>query len=328
MKKIFLFLIIILLIAIISQTLTQGGIKRQKIITLVLPMEHAALDQIVKGFKEELDKQGLSQVFKVIVANAQGDIQLQRSLIQKAIRDQSSYIMPIGSAASQMTLSMVKDQKVITLAANPKILETAKMEAQVTGVVDEIPIEAHVEFIKSVESNLRKVAIIYSPAEKIYPEVIEFEKSAHRHGIQLQKLMVNNLSELYLASKAIQKDVDLIFILKDHLIVSGITTLIQQAHQLGIPLVTSDEGSLNVGGVFALGVREQSIGKEGVRIIQKLEAGQNIQELAMNVVSPLCLFINKRECALFEVDIASLERCALTKGYQVVLINHSGDKPC
>ena len=143
----------------------------------------------------------------------------------------------------------------------------------------------------------KKITLVYSTSEKVANELPEILAAAENADLKVQKLMVHHLSELYTISQAIDTNSDAVFVLKDHLIVSGIQTLVKQAEQKGIPVITSDEGSVAQGACFAIGVKESMIGKEGAQIANEILSGVACKSIApKRMDGPYSVFVNKSTC--------------------------------
>lgn len=275
------------------------GKNKQTInIGILLPMDHSALRAIVQGYQEtlqrEMIKMGKSdKKINFKVQNAQGDLNLQRSILQQFQRQKMDLIVPIGTQATQMSASLIKDIPIVSLAANQTVGEKLKQtNIPITGVVDEIGPEKILDFLHELDPNLSKITLIYSNNEKIMPEVEEAMIHGNKIGIKIQKLMIQSLPELYTISKHVDQDTGLLLILKDHMVVSGIQTLAKEASKRKLPLMTSDEGSVQEGGTFGLGVKESSIGEEGAILSVKILSGQTAQSIPIQKLQTLVVFFN------------------------------------
>jgi len=233
--------------------------KHVKTIGIVLPMEHQALNEIVTGFETTLTRIYKKPiVFKV--ANAGGDINIEHSIITKMRDENYDLVVPIATSTAEMTLSMVKNQPIIALAADiPENSRLPKQTCNIAVVDDELNNTQIISFIHLTYPALKTLTLIHSTSDKIFPEVVEVKKAALQYGINLHVLMVQNLTDLYSVGQAMPSDSEAIFILKDSLIASGIETLIKITVKRKIPLITSDDGTIKKGASFALGVHEQKI---------------------------------------------------------------------
>ncbi len=306
-KVIFIFVIILIITAAVSLSYKR---KTEKVIGVIVPMEHQALTEIVKGLKERLGNVSIK------VLNAQGDPNLQRAIIEQLARDQCDVIVPIGTAASQMTISRAKNRKIVCLAADLNGEQSEQSEqSRAACLKDQISSEEALSFLHTAFPKIHKITLLYSSSEKIANEIPSALEAAKSKGIEVQQLMVQSLAELYMVGQAIAGDSQAVFILKDHLIVSGIQTVVQQAEKRQIPVMTSDEGSIISGGAFAIGVREADIGRQGAEMIHRILNGEELSTQTMK--GPFPLFVNQKACLKQGVDLAALLKAAERLGYAV-----------
>ena len=246
--------------------------KEQDVIRIgiVLPIEHAALNKISAGFQETIRNHPIGKMVHFKIANGQGDIQLETSQISQFFSQEFDYIVPVSTGTTSRVLAGLAnhpDRSVIALAAQMHNFSHGNLDF--TGVEDEIPMESMFKYLALLVPKLKSFAVVYSSSEKIFEEVSELEKIAKGHNTRLQKLMVHNLREVPELLPAIKPENQLIFILKDNLIAHGVSLLIPIANKLSIPLVTSDEGTVNEGADIGIGVSERTIGVEGAKIFLK-----------------------------------------------------------
>ncbi|WP_316354031.1 ABC transporter substrate binding protein [Candidatus Trichorickettsia mobilis] len=269
-----------------------------KKVAVIVPLEHEAMSQIVAGISESL--QGNDS--ELIVKNAQGDANIMSALIRQLQEQQDiDIIMPIGTTASQMTIAHIKNKPIICVAADLKPLNNPN----VTGVNDEIPVT---EFLIKLPP-LHRIAVIYSASEKVTPEIELLKTFAEEEGIDLHLLMIQTLADLPLALKSAAADVQAFVILKDHLIVSGIKGIVQEANKRLIPVIAADEGSIKGGATIAVGVREKDIGIKSGVIAKAILAGDKPSNIPYQTIDDLVLFINKN--ALLKQNIFSKEEISI-----------------
>jgi ABC-type uncharacterized transport system substrate-binding protein len=269
------------------------GLSDKKI-TIILPIQHQALNDIVSGFQKTL-LEIYKEPLKIKLLNAQGDYNIQSAMIQQAHKDkETDLVVTVATGVLQSAANIIENKPVLGLAALYSEEDLKKRRVHNISVVqDEIPISQSLEFIRSLFPKIKKITLVHSNMPKTQEEVMQFQKLAQSFGITVQKLLVPNLVDLYSVSKSIHKDSEIIFILKDSLIASGINTLKQQAAKLGKPLVTSDEGTVINGADIALGVVEADIGSQGAKIASNLL--QNIsQETRISIMKDLTVFYNAK----------------------------------
>lgn len=266
----------------------------QVTIGIIEPLEHQAMTEIVAGFNDTI-KQVYPHPVVVKVENAENDANLQRAIIQKMHDSNYTMILPIGVGATQMTLAMDKEHPVVSLASDLTDADRKKLHpCNVAVVHDEISSDQLLQFIHTVYPNLKHLTLIHSSADKVLPQVDETIAAGKKYGITIDHKMVSSLPELTTAMASLSSQTQGIFILKDSLIVSGIPTLSKAANDRHIPLITSDQGSVENGAAFALGVHEREIGVQGAKLAAAVLSGKNICDLPIVSMNNLTVFINEK----------------------------------
>lgn len=289
-------------------------------IGIIIPMQHPAMEQIVGGFKEQFTALYKKPV-TFDVQCAQGDPTLMRAIIQSFISQDVTMIAPVGKKGTQMSMSMVTKQPVIGIAVELSDLERAAQPGcSVTGVCDEISRSMQIDMIKNIIPACKKITLIASStSEKDFPAIEEIIQEAAKQNMYVQKCIIQALSELYTVSKTIDQDTQAIFVLKDHLIVSGINTLVQEAQKRNIPLITSDDGSVESGATMALGIEETEIGRHGARLAVKVIEGTiNPKTHPTEIINKLAVFVNKHIKTTQPELFSAAQKYASLRVYQLI----------
>lgn len=288
-------------------------------IGILIPMEHAALRDIVAGFEAVVRAHYPNRSIHFNVQSAQNDIKLQRSIIELFAGQKIDMIVPVGTSATQMTLALVKEQPIVSLAAQYTEADRQKRAFKnMTGVLDEISGKKKLAFIKAIMPQIKTITLIsHSGNEKNYAEIAELKTESKAFGIALQTLMIQVLPELEIVARAILPDTEAILIGKDHLLASGIRMLIPIAASRGILLMTSDEGTVAEGATVALGVSERMIGEEGGKLAIKVLDGYPIKDLPMQEMQTLAVFYNP-SAQQEKIAIEALQDYA-TKNHMVLI---------
>lgn len=294
-----------------------SGIK----IGIIVPLEHTAMKEITAGFSETL-RAIYHQPVEIKIANAQNDSNLQRAIIEQMRDENSTLIVPIGTSASEMSLSMIHQQPIISLAAELSEKDRKRNQCNTALVRDEISSKKMIAFIHSVYPEIKSIALIHSAADKVFPQVKETILAGKEYGITVSPLMASTLPELISVTQSLPPKTEAIFILKDSLIVSGIATLAHAANERKIPLITSDEGSIRDGAGFALGVREREIGVEGAKLAAAILSGKSACALPIAEMKNLTVFINKKSLNDTEQNASAVIDAAKKTGYAIEIIDN------
>lgn len=293
MKKhaISLILLITLTFTAIFQTSAKPSAKNITV-GIVAPVAIPAMTQIINGFKDELSKIYPGHIH-FIVSNAQGDINIQRSILQQYKANKVNMVVPVGTATTQMANAVNTGQPIVSLAAEITTQQRDKLRNKnMTNILDEVNVTKQIKFIHTAFPKLKKMTLIYSPNDHIFPQVKQAEVAAKQYGMTIQPLMIQGLPQLYTVSKQIAANSQAIFILKDELVVSGINTLVKQAAARKILLIASDDGSVQSGADFAVGVSERMIGVGGAHLALKVLQGTPASQIPVQIMTHYQVFVS------------------------------------
>ena len=322
MKLVYFFAVVLGVMGLIS--CKQSTPKTTVTIGIIEPVEHTAMNSIVAGFAENLHKIYQKPVV-IKIENAQNDPNLQRAIIQKMAAAEYDMLVPIGVATTQMTLAMVHNKPVISLAANISDQDRQHLapHCNVAVVHDEISIRQLLGFIHAVYPQLTNLSLVHSAADKVLPEVQAAVAAGKEYGITIKPVMVTTLPELYTVAQALPAQTQGIVILKDVMIVSGISTLAKTAADRHIPLITSDQGSVQDGAGFALGVHEREIGVSGATLAAGVLNGEEACNLPIVNMEKLTVFMNAHALVQSGQDIQTVTDAATQAGFNNEMIGET-----
>jgi putative ABC transport system substrate-binding protein len=285
-------------------------------IGIIEPLEHKAMDEIIAGFTATM-KTAYKKPVHIKVENAQNDLNIQRTIIQKMHDANYDVIVPIGEGASQMAVALAKNQQIVSLASNLSDSDRKKLKSCHLAIVhDEISAKKLLQFIHTVYPNIQKISLVHSSADKVFLEVTAAIAAGKEYGITVKHVMVSSLPELNSVAQSLPADTQSILILKDSLIASGISTLSKVATERHISLITSDEGSVQNGAAFSLGVHERQIGVEGAKLVAAVLNGEAICNLPIVNMNQLTVFVNPFILKQETQDITAINNAANQLGYQ------------
>lgn len=289
------------------------GAPAPKTIGILVPIALPAMDQIVSGFETQVKSEYKGPV-AFIVKNAQGNTSIQQSILQEFQQNKVDIIAPIGTDATQMAAHMIKDQPIVAIAAE---MPKGPNIHNVTNVLDEISVPTQIDFIHTALPNLKNMTLIYSDDDRIFSDADKAVTAAKKNGIKMQKLMIEQLPDLYTVQQHIAPKTQAIFILKDEMVVSGISALVQQAERANMSIIASDDGSVGNGAAFALGVGESDIGKYSAKAAVKILNGTPAGKIPSYTMTQYSVFINPVAAQKQGINVSALKAAAKKDGYAV-----------
>jgi len=260
-------------------------------IAIIMPMSHKAMDDIVDGFEEQL-KNNINEQYKLIIYNAQGDPNLMRTIFQQISSNHYDMVVPIGTNATQLAIKMLKkDKKIISIAAELSEYDKAE-NANLINVEDNVPMEQFVKFIQTIISKPEYLTLINSNDARIFNQSKLIKTLLKDIGCNLQVISIQNMPEIFSALQTVNEKSQAILVLKDHLVVSAMPSIVNVAQKRGIPIIASDEGSVKSGADVALGVKERQLGVVGAKIVMSLIDNKGKKNYKINNKANLIIFRN------------------------------------
>ena len=260
-------------------------------IAIIMPMSHKAMDDIVDGFEEQL-KNNINEQYKLTIYNAQGDPNLMRTIFQQIYSNHYDMVVPIGTNATQLAIKMLKkDKKIISIAAELSKYDEAE-NANLINVEDNVPMEQFVKFIQTIISKPEYLTLINSNDARIFNQSKLIKTLLKDIGCNLQVISIQNMPEIFSALQTVNEKSQAILVLKDHLVVSAMPSIVNVAQKRGIPIIASDEGSVKSGANVALGVKERQLGIVGAKIVMSLIDNKDKKNYKINNKANLIIFRN------------------------------------
>lgn len=250
----------------------------EKTVALVLPVEAPAILDIQKGFEDTLKK--LRPEYKVLIKKGLGDPNLMQSILKSLHTQGVPYIAAIGVNLTKAAQNLCKRQTVIGLA-------TYKEFANDTTYIveDEVGPKILYNSLVTIFPDVQMITLIHAQDDKIMKEVTELKILMKQGGKKLQSLSIIGTNDLQMVCTHIKGQV--ILILKDLTVVSGLDVILKAAKGLDIPVVACDEGSVKNGAAYAFGVSEYDIGAEGARLLDNAIDGK--KGARVTTLSPMYL---------------------------------------
>ncbi len=311
MKK---YIVMCIALALITFSYLKSNETQGQKIAIILPLEHEAMNQIINGFKEELNKHNPN--VDIAIYNAQGNQSLLHSIIKQISQQDISLIVPVGTNTTQMVLGNEKQVPVLSLASTlTEDDRKANNILNVTSVKDELATETILGFIQALPLKSKSILLVHSADGKIYQELENIQKSAANYGLNFKTVLVNTTADIQALEASIDDNIGAIFMLKDHMVVSNTSIIRRIAHNNNIPLIASDEGSVKSGASIALGVSERDIGRKGGEIAAQLISGSKPMDLPFSTIDNISIFVNTNSGISTEINNFSQNT-----GYKIIQI--------
>lgn len=267
-------------------------------IGIVQYVSHDALDAVQAGFIAELEAAGYvdGDTINLEIQNPEADQATLTQVANQFAQDEKDLVLAIATPAAQAVAQVIPEQPVVFAAVTDPVAAelVASWDApggNVTGVSDMNPVDGQLELLLEIAPDVESVGIVYSSGEiNSEVQVEAAEAAAAELGITIEKAAVSNSSEVQQAAESL--DVDAFYVPTDNNVVAAIEALLQVAESKSLPVVSSDEGSVERGAIASLTVDYEQQGRDAATMAIEILDGSNPGELAVRVQEEFMLSIN------------------------------------
>lgn len=263
-------------------------------------VEHPALDAVRDGVRDELKAAGYEdgKNFKFSYQSAQGNVGTAAQIARKYVGDRPSAIVAIATPSAQSAVAATKQIPVIYSAVTDPVAAKLVKDwgpsgTNVTGVSDLSPLEKHLELIKKIVPNAKRVGVIYSPGEANSVAIVAaLKKAAGPAGITIVEAAAARTVDVPTAAQSLIGKVDAIYTPTDNNVVSAFEGIVKVAQQAKLPVIAADTATVERGAVAALGLNYYDIGRQTGKIVVRVLKGEAPGKIASQTSSNFELFVN------------------------------------
>lgn len=271
---------------------------------------HPALDAAVAGFKEALAEKGFSNI-TYDDQNAQGDMATASSIAQKFAGEGLDLILGVATPTTQAVVKADQTTPIVFTAVTDPVgaglvTDPEAPTGNVTGVSDMLPVQPHLDLIKTIVPDVKTVGVIYNAGESNSVYLVDAEKeAASKMGIEIVEGTASNSSEVQAAAQALVGRVDAISVLTDNTAVSALESILKVAEQNQIPVIAGDTDSAKRGAVAAYAFDYKDLGKQAGYQAAEILSGTPIKDIPVEYAETLQLSVNEKAAAAMGVTIPS-----------------------
>ena len=272
----------------------------EKSVAVTAIVEHKALDAVRDGVKDELKSAGFEdgKNLKFEYQSAQGNTGTAAQIARKYVGARPDVIVAIATPSAQAVVAASKDIPVVYSAVTDpvaaKLVKTWEASGtNVTGVSDLSPLDKHLELIKRIVPNARRVGVIYSPGEANSVAIVDaLKKAVPAAGMTLVEGAAARTVDVASAAQSLVGKVDVIYAPTDNNVMSAFEGIVKVAQQAKIPVVAADTDAVKRGAVAALGLNYYDIGHQTGKIVVRILQGQAPGTIASQTSNTFELHVN------------------------------------
>ncbi len=280
--------------------------KPAKTLAITQIVEHPSLDAMRRGIIDELADNGYieGQNLTVNFQSAQGNTGTAGQIAKQFAGDMPDAIVAISTPSAQSVVASTTTVPVIyTAISDPvaaKLIDEndVPIQANVTGLSSELPIEPQLDNILKIVPNAKTIGYVYSPGEVNSVVVLnQLKKAAPSRGLKILDVTANRPTDVAMATRSLAGRVDVIYTSLDNNVVSAFEAMAGAANELDIPVIASDEFSVRRGATAALGVNDYDFGRTTGKMVYRVLNGEAITDISPQIMNTLTLYASPKHAA-------------------------------
>ncbi len=251
-------------------------------IGIVQLVEHNALDEATRGFKEFLTEK-LGDKVQFNVQNAQGEQTNCTTIVNQFVASKVDLIMANATNAVKAAREATSDIPVVGTSVTDYVSSglVASNEApgaNVTGASDMNPVSVQVQLMKTLCPDVKTVGIVINSGEENSAIQAEEAKAAFEaEGFTVKIYSVADTNEIQTVVTAACNEVDAFYEPTDNLIAANVPTMSNITTAAGKPVICGEGGMCDSGFLATYAISYYELGRA---------AGQQAYDILVNGADP------------------------------------------
>src|SRR5262245_36991809 len=272
----------------------------QVFVAVTAIVQHPALDACRDGVKDELKAEGYEdgKNLKFVYESAQGNPATAAQIAQKFGGEHPTTIVPISTPSAQAVIAATQDIPVVFTAVTDTlgaklISNLEKPGGNVTGMSDLSPIAKHLELIKEITPQAKKIGVPYNPGEANSVTLLNLLKElGGPAGFEIVEAAAPKSSDVLAAAESLVGKADVIYVPTDNTIVSALEAVLKVGIDNKIPVYSGDTDSVKRGAIAAIGFNYYDVGRQTGQIVLRVLKGEKPGDIPVAGVEITELIVN------------------------------------
>ncbi|NLA89514.1 MAG: ABC transporter substrate-binding protein [Alcaligenaceae bacterium] len=283
-----------------------------KYVAITSIVEHPALDAFKDGVIEALAQKGFKEGdnLRVKFQTAQGNTGTAAQIARQYVGENPDVIVAIGTPSAQAVVAATKTIPVVFGAITDPIAaqlvkDRGASGTNVTGMSDELPLEASIALIKDALPEAKRVGMVYNPGEVNSKVVVDrLKELMPEHGLTLVEAAAPRTVDVSSAARSLVGKADVIFSTTDNNVIATYESLTKVSLDSKLPLIASDTDSVPRGAIAALGLNYNQLGQQTGDMVARILNGEKPGDIVWETSNDLSVHLNKKMADQIDVTFS------------------------
>ena len=175
-----------------------------------------------------------------------------------------------------------------------------------SGLSSLLPLEPQLDLLQQINPNIKTIGYVYSPGEANSVSLRdELKKALPARNLSLLDIPANRPTDIGMATRSLQGRADIIYTSFDNNVASAFEAMTQAANELRMPIVASDEFSVQRGATAALGVNDYDFGRTTGKMVYRILNGESVSTIKPEVMNDLTLYVSPKHAKAQGISLSA-----------------------
>lgn len=275
-------------------------------------VQHPALDQATKGFKEVLSEEFGDKV-TFDEQNAAGDTATANTIAASLVSEKCDLILANATASLQAVSSATSDIPVLGTAVTDYAAAlsikdydaTKPIGNNISGTSDGISYSAQVELFTELVPDTKNVGILYCSAEpNSVVQADEMETQLTKAGFTVKKYTFADTNDISSVTQTACQDSEVIYIPTDNTAASCTEAINNVASPAGVPIIAAEENITRGCGIATLSISYYQLGRQtGEMAVKILKDEEKVSNMPVEFQTDLTKKYVKSRCDALGIKV-------------------------
>lgn len=278
-----------------------GAAEPRYSIKVTAIVEHPALDAVRHGAYDALIAAGYAEGkdFSWEYQSAQGNTAIAAQIAKKFAGDKPSVIIAIATPSAQSIAAAVRGETPVVFSAVTDpiaaklVRDLKKPGANITGASDALPLDRHLDLIREMLPQVRRIGILFNPSEANSVAVIDTMRQLGAPlGIDIVEGPAPDTNSVQSAARSLVGKIDAFYIPTDNTVVAAMEGAARVSVENNIPLFAADVDLVSRGALAALGLSYYELGRQTGESVVRIIRGESPGDIPVSDIKTVTLVLN------------------------------------
>ncbi|MBP3945204.1 ABC transporter substrate-binding protein [Psychrobacter sp. K31L] len=288
--------------------------KPAKTLAITQIVEHPSLDDMRRGIIDELADNGYieGQNLTINFQSAQGNTATAGQIAKQFAGDNPDAIVAISTPSAQSVVASTTSVPIVYTAVSDPLAaklinaDGTPFQDNLTGLSSQLPLEPQIDLLQKIKPNAKTIGYVYSPGEANSVALRDrLKEILPTRGLSILDIPANRPTDIGMATRSLQGRADIIYTSMDNNVASAFEAMTQAANELKMPIVASDEFSVQRGATAALGVNDYDFGRRTGKMVYRILNGEAVSTIKPEIMNDLTLYVSPKHAKAQGVSLSA-----------------------